>query len=357
MTESIGRRQRALRGFALALAIGAPAGWLCAWLNWPLPWMIGPLVACALASAKGLPLHGPRSARAVGQWAIGAALGLYFTPEAISRITELWLPIVAAIGWSVLIGLGCAWAMRRFAGADPATAFFAGAVGNASEMALQGERNGGRVETIAAVHSMRIMTVVITVPFAFRWLDLHGTDLFMPAASSIHWPALAGLILATVVTAFALHRLRSPSPWVMGSLLASSLLTATGQVATAMPAIIIIGGQLLIGIALGTRFAPGFMQRAPLIVLTGSLASLVSIGFSAVFGLALARLAAIAPATMVLAVAPGGIAEMSLTAQVLGLGVPIVTVFHVTRMAALLVVLGGLYRWFARRRRWPLGPI
>jgi uncharacterized protein len=46
----------------------------------------------------------------------------------------------------------------------------------------------------------------------------------------------------------------------------------------------------------------------------------------------------------VLATAPGGIAEMSITAKVLRLGVPIVTAFHVTRMILLVTLTAPLYR-------------
>ena len=342
-----------MRGFALALVIGVPAGWLCAWLNAPLPWLIGPLVASALASGGGVALYGPRSTRAAGQWAIGAALGLYFTPEAVERISQLWLPILFGILWSVLIGMFCAWMMRRYTDADPATAFFAGAVGSASEMALQGERNGGRVETIAAVHSLRIMMVVIILPFAFRWLDIHGHDLFQPAASSVQPASLAWLVAATLSAGVLMRLSRSPSAWVMGPLIASVALTSTGLVSTAMPSWVVNTGQVFIGIGLGTRFAPGFLRRAPRLFAVASLSTLAAILLSSLFGAALARLCSIAPATMVLATAPGGIAEMSLTAKVLRLGVPIVTIFHVTRMAALVLLLGSVYRWMAHWRGWP----
>lgn len=341
------------RAFANALAVGVPAGALCAWLHTPLPWLIGPLMASAVASASGLPTHGPQMARSAGQWAIGATLGLYFTAEAIARIAQMWLPVVLGIGWALCIGLGGAWALRRFAGADPATAFYAAAVGSASEMALQGERNGGRVETIAAAHSLRILMVVVILPFSYRWLDIHGEDLFRPAAATVDAGALGLLVAVTVATALVLRRLRSPNAWVMGPLAASVLLTATGSVATAMPTWIVNGGQLLIGIVLGTRFAPGFFQRAPRILTVVFVSTLATIAASALFGVALARLAAVSPATMVLATAPGGIAEMSITAKVLGLGVPIVTIFHATRMATLVLLLGVVYRWLARRRGWP----
>ena len=56
------------------------------------------------------------------------------------------------------------------------------------------------------------------------------------------------------------------------------------------------------------------------------------------------------PATLVLGTAPGGIAEMCITAKVLQLGVPLVTAFHVTRLVVLLLVHGAAVR--ARARQW-----
>jgi hypothetical protein len=47
---------------------------------------------------------------------------------------------------------------------------------------------------------------------------------------------------------------------------------------------------------------------------------------------------------MVLATAPGGIAEMCITAKVLQLGVPLVTAAHVTRVIILVTTTAPLFR-------------
>ena len=65
---------------------------------------------------------------------------------------------------------------------------------------------------------------------------------------------------------------------------------------------------------------------------------------SAGFGWLLADCCDLHFATAILATAPGGIAEMSLTAKTLELGVPIVTAFHVSRMAVLVLTIGPLFR-------------
>jgi uncharacterized membrane protein AbrB (regulator of aidB expression) len=79
-------------------------------------------------------------------------------------------------------------------------------------------------------------------------------------------------------------------------------------------------------------------------------ASLLAILLAAGFGLALAALGGIHPATAILATAPGGIAEMSLTAKTLQLGVPVVTAFHVTRLVTLVLTIGPLFRLLRGRK-------
>ncbi len=50
--------------------------------------------------------------------------------------------------------------------------------------------------------------------------------------------------------------------------------------------------------------------------------------------------------TAILALVPGGMPEMSITAKVLQLGVPLVVAVHVTRMAILVTVSGWVFRRF-----------
>jgi membrane AbrB-like protein len=119
---------------------------------------------------------------------------------------------------------------------------------------------------------------------------------------------------------------------------------------SALPEWMVHFGQLFIGVSLGTRFSPEFLHAAPRFMASVAAASTLAILVAAGFGFALAAMSGIHPATAILATSPGGIAEMSLTAKNLQLGVPIVTAFHVMRMAALVLTIGPLFR-LARRLR------
>ncbi|MEI7443773.1 MAG: AbrB family transcriptional regulator [Burkholderiales bacterium] len=338
--------------FAKALLVAAPAGAIFAALHAPLPWTTGPLLACAVANLAGAGMSTPVAARNFGQWMIGTALGLYFTAEVVSKVVAYAPWIVLGVAWSLGLGLGFAWTLRRFGGVSRPTAFYAGAIGGATEMAVQGERAGGRVDQIAAAHSLRLMLVVLALPTIYRLLDLHGADPYQPPARTVHWDGLAMLVAATVAAALAWRRLSWPNAWMLGPLAVTFGLTASGHAWSALPQWLIVAGQVTIGASLGCRFTPSFFAQAPKYVAVVAAMTLGGIVLSAGFASLLSLATGVPLATMVLATSPGGIAEMSLTAKTLQLGVPVVTAFHVVRAVSTMTLLGLVYRLLARRRGW-----
>lgn len=333
-----------LRSFLLTLVIGLLAANACVWLNTPLPWMIGPLLATAATRMCNVDLYCPVQVRQAGQWAIGTALGLYFTPTVVHVLSNYVGSIVLGVLFAVMLGMACGWLLHRLSGVDKATAFFAMAVGGASEMAAQGERHGASVDRIAAAHSLRIMMVVVIIPFGFRFFGAHGLDPFVPGAREVNYLGLAALCSLTAVGALLLSRLEWPNVWVIGPLIVSIALTSCGINLSALPEWSVHFGQMFIGVSLGTRFTPQFLHTAPRYMGSVILCGLAALALAAGFGLMLAWASGINPATAILATSPGGIAEMSLTAKTLQLGVPIVTAFHVTRMAVLVMTIGPLFK-------------
>ena len=70
----------------------------------------------------------------------------------------------------------------------------------------------------------------------------------------------------------------------------------------------------------------------------------ISLVLAAGLGVVLARVTGLPAASLMLALAPGGIAEMCITAKVLQLGVPLVTAAHVTRVLVLINATAPIYR-------------
>jgi uncharacterized protein len=351
LQQEMSARLHALLPPAGALAIALAAALACDALQTPLPWMIGPMAAIAAVRVGGLHVTAPRGGRQAGQWIIGSALGLYFTPAVIERVGSLtWLLVVGAL-FAIVLGYLCGYVLSMLGGTDRTTAVFASVPGGAAEMTVLGERFGARADEVAAAQSLRILMVVVTIPSIYAALKLHGADPFLPGASEVRWPALGALLAATAAGGFAMQRLNAPNAFVLGALAVAIPLTVGEFAVSAVPRWLINTAQLMLGCALGSRFNRGFLRRAPQFVSAVAISVVVAMILSALFALALAKLSGIHPATLVLATAPGGIAEMAVTAKVLDLGVPLVTAFHVTRVILLVTCTGPVFAWLSRRRQ------
>jgi membrane AbrB-like protein len=324
---------------------------LAVWLRVPLPWFVGPLLAVATVCLSGRALAAPAFARDGGQWVIGTALGLYFTPVVMRQVVALAPCIALNTLFCIALGLLGAWWLRRLTGESGTTCFFAAAIGGASEMATQAELNGARVDRVAAAHSLRMMMIAVLVPFAMQASGAHGSDPYQPGALSFDALGFAVLVAATGGGAIVLRRLNAPNAWMIGPLLVALTITAQGIALSSMPAAVLNAGQLLIGIALGSRFTPAFFHAAPRYLAAVAGMTVLYLLIAVAFGYWLAALAGLPTATAVLATTPGGIGEMALTAKLLQLGAPIVTAFHGLRMLLVVLSIGLLYRLLRRRAR------
>ncbi len=336
----------------MTLLLALPAALACEWARVPLPWMIGPLLASAACGLAGLPLAASSRLRNAGLCLIGMALGLYFTPQVVALLWPLAPAVLAGVLWALALGYGFYRFLARVNGGDSATNFFAAAIGGASEMAVLAERHRAQVDRVAAAHSLRVLLVVVSIPVAYQWLGVHGALVAGGVVQAVQGVRPQGLLLMALASAagvLLLWRLGAPNPWVLGSLAATAGLTASGWELSALPPEATNAGQLLIGVALGTRFTPDFARAAPRWLGSVALGTAGMIAASALFAWLLAQVTGLHTATLLLATAPGGIAEMSITAKVLQLGVPVVTVFQLVRYVAVLTLTGPLYRLECRR--------
>ncbi|WP_313624726.1 AbrB family transcriptional regulator [Achromobacter sp.] len=337
---------RVIGGFAIAL-IGAL---LAVRAHMPLPWMLGALLLTAATRIAGVGTACPRPARNAGQWVIGTSLGLYFTPQVLGHIGGNAGPIIVGMLFALVLAFMGTAILRRYTDVDFKTAWFSSAIGGASEMANLAERHGARIDRVATAHSVRVLLVVVTVPFIFQWWGVAGLDPTVPGPRDVHGPGLAGLIALTIIGGAVFVKWRLPNPWVLGPMLVAMVLTANGIELSALPDYVPKAGQLLIGWSLGDRYRPDFFRAAPRFM--AAVAGFTMLALTLAFGVgALLSWWSAAPIpTLILGTTPGGIAEMAITAKLLQLGVPVVTAFHVTRMVFVVIVTGPIYAFLVRRQ-------
>ncbi|HWO40859.1 MAG TPA: AbrB family transcriptional regulator, partial [Candidatus Eisenbacteria bacterium] len=118
-------------------------------------------------------------------------------------------------------------------------------------------------------------------------------------------------------------------------------LTLSGVRLSAVPHWMTDFAQLMFGLVLGARYERAFFVRYKLFVPFALLNSVFTLIASVALGIVLARVFGLPVAAMIISTAPGGLAEMTITAQALQISVPLVVAFHLFRVV--MVNMGTQY--------------
>lgn len=338
-TASLRFRSVDYRRLVLALVIGTAGGALLAHYQLPLAWMIGAMLFTSVAALSRLPVAVPAPLRAGMIMILGIMLGGAFRPEILGQLGQWSLSLAGLIVYilvSIVVGLVF---LRRVAGYDPVTAFFTATPGGFNEMVLIGGAMGGNDRVIALSHSARVMLVVFTIPFWFRFavgIEPGERGPLGPSLGDIPLPDMA-LLAACVVGVPIARRLRLPAPALVGPMILSAVIHLAGLTASSPPGVLIAAAQVVVGSAIGCRFAGTPLRvLGHAVVIAFGLTALL-LGVTTAFAFAVHHLTGIGLIDLVLAYAPGGLAEMSLVALALGADAAFVATHHVARV--ILIIL------------------
>ncbi|MEJ5865473.1 AbrB family transcriptional regulator [Pseudomonas farsensis] len=326
--------------------VGLAGGFAASKVGWPLPWMVGSLLAIILVRClTPWQLSEIPNGRKCGQWIIGIGIGLHFTPAVIEQVADHFMLIVFGALFTTVSSVISVWILRR-TGEDRATAFFASMPGGSGEMVNLGARNGAVLSQVAAAQSLRVLAVVLCVPALFKLLLGDGVPLH--SAGSVSWGWLALVAPLGVLMALLWQRLRQPNPWLFGPLLVAATISLAGNLQIGLPDGASQVGQWLIGSGLACHFNRAFFRRAPSFLCRTLLATLLCMLIAAGAAWALSLLTELDLRSLTLGMMPGGIAEMSLTAETLQLSVPLVTALQVLRLLLVLFLAEPLFRRWNR---------
>lgn len=334
----------------LALALGAAGGYAFALLKMPLAWMIGAMVATTVAALLGAPIRIPASWRAVVVAVLGTMLGSAFTPAVLEHVARWGAPLATLAVFVVAITASVAYLFAKTCRFGRVTAFFAAAPGGFGEMLILGLQYGGDSRTIALVHSVRILLTVFMIPFWFRLF--HGyTPGAVPGLGHLAGlaPTDAGLLAACAFFGYWLGRaFRLPAAALVGPMALSAAAHLTGVTAASPPNEIVNVAQVVIGTTIGCRFAGFELRKVFTTMAVGALVTVYMVVAAVAVALALERLTGLPFAALILAFAPGGLAEMTLVSLALGIDTAFVSTHHLARL--LILVLGAplAFRLFKR---------
>src|SRR5262245_35383232 len=313
----------------------------------PLPWLLGSLFATALVGLLGAPIRPIRHGRTVGQVVIGAGIGVQFkTSVILALLSQLHLMIAVAIV-SVLVGACGALLLMRLSRLDKTTAFFATVPGGVAEMVNIAPRYGAELEPIMLAQTLRVGLIVAIAPFLVIQFS-HGAGAGVAPAIPMSWLIAAVLLAAAALGGAVFASFTFPNAWFMGAIAVGVAFGLIGLTEGRIPDLVLIPAQILIGASLGVQFRREFLTRLVGLMLASSAVVIFSATTMALIAAGVALGLGFSIPNMVLAFAPAGMAEMVLTAKVLGLDGTVVAGFQLVRIIVILLLAQPAYRLFAK---------
>ena len=306
----------------------------------PLPWLLGPIFACLLAAVLGLPLGGIKLLNDGMRTILGVAVGATLTPTVIASFPAMWPTLLMVPVMVALIGaLGVPY-FQRLCGYDFPTAYYATMPGGLQDMIVFGEEAGANVRTLSLVHATRVLVIVVALPFLLQ--GIWQADLTNPPgvpASTVPLQELALMAVCALVGWRGAKWIGLFGASILGPLILTAAVTLAGGLSNRPPAEAIWAAQFFIGMGIGSKYAGITLQEvrrdlAAGVGFCGILMLLTLVFVEAIYGLGLAP-----GMETLLSFAPGGQAELTVLALIVGADVAFVVAHHVLRI--FVVILGA----------------
>ena len=158
-----------LATLALYLLAGTAMGLLALFSGIPAAPLAGALLGAGIVSMSGHlePAAWPAGTRTVLEIGIGTVIGTGLTRASLEQLQLLWKPAVLITLALVLTGLVVGLWSSRLLGIDPVVALLGAAPGGISGMSLVGAEFGVGA-AVAALHAVRLITVLLVLPLVVR---------------------------------------------------------------------------------------------------------------------------------------------------------------------------------------------
>ncbi|WP_299475450.1 AbrB family transcriptional regulator [uncultured Roseibium sp.] len=344
--------QNWLKPAATCLVAGA-AGWLFSLTGLPLGWLMGSMLAVAVASLFKLPAEQPKTLMPFVRASVGTMLGASVTAGLLLSFPQWWTSLVFLLIALLLSGSINFWLLSRILRFEKPTAVLCAMPGGITEMILLSEQAGADQARVAIVHALRIALSILILPLLITWfmhVDVQRSGTGATSSLSMIDTFWFALCIAAGVAADRWTRI--PARIIVVPLILSAALHISGITHFVVPEWVTNIVQVFIGINVGGRFLGISARQLSHVVGAAFLVIAVQIAIAFSAAVLVARNSDLDPLALMLAYAPGGLAEMSLIAIAMGREVAFVGLHHLFRVLVSLA-LGPLLLSRLRKRNDP----
>lgn len=332
----------------LLFIVGCFAGMLFVKMHLPIPFLLGGMItaiACKSFARKSN-ISWPRQWREYALTIAGYGIGANFSREAWLNLTNQSIGVIEATGSILLASFVLSYLTAKLTHENHKSCLMGMLPGGLTiMMVLSEEDKEVNPNVVAVMQVLRLLMVVISVPFLVIYLldaKVLTSSLVAPNHGGVHWAVFVPLAILGV---FFARRLHFPTPTMLGPIFATAIFSVYSGGVQPVPAWVMCPAQLCIGLYMGmqmdvdriihTRKMIPYILGATIIMILISIfmANVLSdrYGFSLI--------------TAFLAMAPGGIAEMSLAGLSMGENVSIILTYQLIRLLTMNLVVPSFLKY------------
>ncbi|SPJ31059.1 AbrB family transcriptional regulator [Falsiruegeria mediterranea] len=329
-------------------ALGAGVFWA---LALPLPFLFGPMCTCLIAALAGVQLQGVKVISTSARTVLGVAVGSAITIDLMMKLPDMAVTLAIMAAYIALIAVIGVPFFTRICGFDRVTAYFSAMPGGLQDMILFGQEAGGNVRALSLIHVTRVLVIVSIAPFILT--EFYGVSLSGAVGApvtDIPPTQLAVMVVIAIAGWKGGERVGLFGAAILGPLILGAAATLLGVLSYRPPAEAIFVAQFVIGMGLGVSYTGITATELRRIVLSGAAFVVVLAAMAAAITQAVVVLGLAEPVEAFLAFSPGGQAEMTVLALVVGADLGFVVLHHLVRMVVVIAGAPVAARYFLNEK-------
>ena len=322
--------------------IAVTAGALFEQIGMFLPWLLGPLLALLLLNQfTTMEFRWPNFLRIIGLLVLGVQMGSSFTRDSVLL---MWvdLPYMAFMSVSVVAAaLVLGILFRKMANESLATSLLGSMPGGLSQMVLISEEvKTANMTVVSMMQTIRIFLVVTTIPFLSTFISGRSASEIEETFLSFSPTHFGAAFVLGAFIYIGMKRVHFPAAEMLAPILVLAIVqTYTGEQLVSLPPLLINGAQVLVGAHLGLQMKDLREKMNVRLASAILVNNFLLMGFTAFLAYILVKLL---PSYLFLdfflSAAPGGMAEMTITALETGGDVALITSFQLFRLFFVLLI-------------------
>ncbi|MEC0372374.1 AbrB family transcriptional regulator [Paenibacillus chibensis] len=337
------------------LVCGVIGAYVFQWIHMPIPWLLGPMIFVLIASKtiKTVKPLWPPVLRNAGMIVIGYTIGLSFTMATLQQIGKQ-LPSMILLTMLLLICSLLIAALVSFLSGVPFPTVLMGSIpGGLTQMVtLADDIKGIDITVVTFLQVSRLMMIIFFVPLLV-FSPIFGGEA-SEAAAGMNEAAVSAwnglfphiIVYAAVCTLFAFvgQRIKFPTAYLLGPMIAAVLLNLSGYEGHALPTLFLNASQLVIGTYVGMLLKPEQLSHKLRMVALALLSGVLLIGCSISLSVLLTKMHAVTMITAFLGLAPGGMDQMGIIGKEAGADLSVVICYQLFRTLFIFVAVPPLLK-------------